>query len=49
VGVTIVRLHFFDGLSLREIAERLDLSYDQVRHRYQTTLRSLEQELGPQP
>lgn len=49
VGVTVVRMHFFEGLSLREIAERLGLTYDQVRHRYQTTLRALEHELGPEP
>jgi len=47
VGATIIRMHFFEGLSLREIAERLNLSYDQVRHRYQTSLRNLEEELGP--
>jgi RNA polymerase sigma factor (sigma-70 family) len=30
----IVRLRFFEGLSLRQIADRLKLSYDQVRDRF---------------
>jgi RNA polymerase sigma factor (sigma-70 family) len=30
----IVRLRFFEGLSLRQICERLELSYDQVRDRF---------------
>jgi RNA polymerase sigma factor (sigma-70 family) len=45
----VVRLHFFEGLTLREIASRLDLTYDQVRERFQMGLRRLERELGPQP
>ena len=44
---TIVRLRFFDGLSLREIAERLNVSYDRVRERYRVSMRRLERELGP--
>jgi len=42
----IVRLCFFEGLSLRQIAERLNLSYDKVRERYHYSLRVLERELG---
>jgi RNA polymerase sigma factor (sigma-70 family) len=44
---TIVRLRFFDGLSLREISERLNVSYDHVRERYRVSMRKLERELGP--
>jgi DNA-directed RNA polymerase specialized sigma24 family protein len=40
-----LRLCFFEGLSLREIAGRLNLSYDKVRERHHCTLRRLEQEL----
>jgi RNA polymerase sigma factor (sigma-70 family) len=46
-GRAILRLRFFDDLSLRQIAERLGLSYDQVRARYQVALQRLERELGP--
>jgi RNA polymerase sigma factor (sigma-70 family) len=42
----IVRLCFFDGLSLRQIAEQLQLSYDKVRQRYHHSLKVLERELG---
>ncbi len=42
----IVRLRFFDGLSLRRISERLDLSYDKVRERYRIAIGYLENELG---
>jgi RNA polymerase sigma factor (sigma-70 family) len=42
----IVRLYFFDSLSLRQIAERLGLSYDKVRERHHASLRFLERELG---
>lgn len=45
----IVRLRFFEGLSLRQIADRLQLSYDQVRDRYQHSMRRLERDLGGQP
>jgi RNA polymerase sigma factor (sigma-70 family) len=42
----IVRLRFFEGLSLREITVRLDpLTYDMVRERYSTTMRRLRREL----
>jgi RNA polymerase sigma factor (sigma-70 family) len=45
-GRTILRLRFFDGLSLRQIADRLAISYDKVRERYQSGLAQLERELG---
>src|SRR5205823_6394028 len=38
----MVRLCFFEGLSLRQIAERLNLTYDEVRERYHSSLRLLE-------
>lgn len=41
----IMRLCFFEGLSLRQIADRLQLSYDKVRERYHHSLRVLEREL----
>ena len=44
-GREIVRLCFFEGLSFREIAEALGLTYDQVRHRYHAALKLLEGEL----
>jgi RNA polymerase sigma-70 factor (ECF subfamily) len=37
----IVRLSFFEGQSLRQIAERLQLSYDAVRTRFRSSLRRL--------
>jgi len=42
----IVRLRFFEGQSLRQIADQLQLSQDKVRERYHCTLRRLERELG---
>lgn len=47
-GRTVVRLCFFEGLSLRQIAERLGLGYDQVRDRYHSTLKRMERELKGQ-
>ncbi|MCZ6690912.1 MAG: sigma-70 family RNA polymerase sigma factor [Planctomycetota bacterium] len=41
----IVRMHFFDGLTLPMVAERLDLEYDYVRERCRVTMRRLEKEL----
>jgi RNA polymerase sigma factor (sigma-70 family) len=41
----IVCMRFFDGLSLRQISEQLGLSYDKVRERYNSSLRTLEQAL----
>lgn len=42
---TIVRLSFFEGLSFRQIAARLNLTYDRVRTGYHRSLRQLEREL----
>jgi len=42
----IVELCFFDGLSLRQIAAQLGLSYDKVRQGYHRSLKFLERELG---
>jgi RNA polymerase sigma factor (sigma-70 family) len=42
----IVELCFFDGLSLRQIAGQLNLSYDKVRQGYHRSLKLLERELG---
>jgi RNA polymerase sigma factor (sigma-70 family) len=42
----ILLLRFFEGLSLRQVAERLGLSYDKVRERYQSSLGQLERDLG---
>jgi RNA polymerase sigma factor (sigma-70 family) len=38
----IVRLRFFEGLSLTRIAERLGLTLDEVRERFHGSLRDLE-------
>jgi len=46
-AVAAVRMHFFEGLSLRQVAERLQVSYDKARQLFQTGMRHLEQELGP--
>jgi RNA polymerase sigma factor (sigma-70 family) len=46
-GRVIVQLHVFEGVSLREVARRLGLSYDQVRERYRASMEFLEGELGP--
>jgi RNA polymerase sigma factor (sigma-70 family) len=43
----IVRLRFFEGLSLRQIAERLDNNPEKVRLRYHAVLRQLERDLEP--
>lgn len=37
----IVQLRFFEGLSLRDISERLGLSYDRVRERYRLSKQRL--------
>lgn len=42
----IIHLRFFDGVSLRRIAERLDLDYHAVRERYALSLVKLENQLG---
>jgi RNA polymerase sigma factor (sigma-70 family) len=41
----VVRLCFFDGLTLRQVAERLALTYSQVRERYHAAMRVLERDL----
>jgi RNA polymerase sigma factor (sigma-70 family) len=41
----IVRLRFFEGLSLQEITKRLSLTYDVVRERYRVTKLRLRREL----
>ena len=42
----IIRLHFFDGLSLREVSTRLKVTYETVRFHYQRSLQELERRLG---
>jgi RNA polymerase sigma factor (sigma-70 family) len=41
----IIRLRFYEGLSLRQIAEQLQVSPDKVRERFHFTLRRLERDL----
>ena len=41
----ILRLRFFEGLSLQQVAERLGLRYFTVRERYRLCLQLLEREL----
>ena len=41
----IVRLRFFEGISLRQAAERLGCNHETVRQRYHAILRRLEQDL----
>jgi RNA polymerase sigma factor (sigma-70 family) len=41
----IARLRFFDELSLHQVAERLQLSYDKVRERYRVSMRRLQRRL----
>jgi RNA polymerase sigma factor (sigma-70 family) len=43
----IVRLAHFEGVSLRQIASRLDISLDKVRGRYHKSLNTLASVLGP--
>ena len=40
-------MHFFEGLTLKQVAERLQVSYDKARQLFQSGMRQLEQELGP--
>ena len=42
----IIRLHFFEGLSLLEISRRLQATYETVRFRHQRSLQALERKLG---
>jgi RNA polymerase sigma factor (sigma-70 family) len=46
---TILRLRFFEGLSLRQIALRLGTNHEQVRQRCHAALRRLERDLGRPP
>lgn len=41
----IVQLHFFEGLSMLEIADKMDLTRDQVRYRIQVALETLGRRL----
>jgi RNA polymerase sigma factor (sigma-70 family) len=43
----IVVMCFHEGLSLRQIAGRLSISYDQVRYRFHAALRELELTINP--
>ncbi len=45
---SVIRYCFFDGLSLKQVADRLDLTYDQVRYRFHTALQELERFLNQQ-
>lgn len=45
----IVRLYFFDELSLSEIAARLHLGHDLVKKHYRASMKRLERELGGVP
>jgi RNA polymerase sigma factor (sigma-70 family) len=42
---TILRMRYLEGLPLKEIAEKLGLSYKQVRTRYWSTLDHLKHDL----
>jgi RNA polymerase sigma factor (sigma-70 family) len=41
----LLRLRFFEGRSLRQIADDLRLSYDQIRDRFKRIMRRLERDL----
>jgi RNA polymerase sigma factor (sigma-70 family) len=41
----LLRLRFFEGRSMRQIAEMLPLSYDQIRDRFQAIMSRLERDL----
>ena len=41
----IVRMHYFDGLTLPRVAERMKLEYNYVRERCRVTMRRLQKEL----
>jgi len=45
----VVRLRFFEGLSLRQISERLDVPRETVRDHYKTAMSLLERELVAMP
>lgn len=41
----IIRLRFFEGRSLRQVAEQLQMTYDVVRERFKMTKKRLQREL----
>jgi RNA polymerase sigma factor (sigma-70 family) len=41
----IIRLRFLEGLSLRQIAQQLNLTYDIVRERFKLTKKRLQRDL----
>ncbi len=41
----IIRLPFVEGLSLRQVAHRLDCNHETVRQRYHAVLEQLQNEL----
>ncbi len=43
---TVVMLHIHHNHTFQEIAQRLGISYDQVRHKYRTALKQMESELS---
>jgi RNA polymerase sigma factor (sigma-70 family) len=45
---SVIRYCFFEGLNLSQVADRLDLTYDQVRYRFHTALQELERFLNQQ-
>lgn len=45
-GREILNLRVVEGLSLKEISERLSLTYEQVRYRYHASLEKLGKQLG---
>ncbi len=45
VAVQIVGLHLFDGLSLTDVAKRVDMQYDKTRRTYHATMAQLERDL----
>ena len=47
-GQKILMLRVVDGLSIRQIAEQLRLTYDQVRYKFEMSVSKLQQKLGHQ-
>ena len=43
--IAIVRMHFFEDLSLPETADRLEIRFKEVRRRYRAVVRRLERDL----
>ena len=44
-AAAIVRMRFFDGMTLIAISEKLGIGYEQVKDRYRSTMRQLERDL----